>query len=142
MKTRYDDSNGLWGIDLERGEEINTSVERFCREAGIFAAEFRAIGAVERPTLGYYNLETRVYEWHEYLGIYEATMQGNVSVKDGAPFLHVHPVLSGPDLRAFLGHMKTGFVGVVIEGFLQPLEEPIERVFCPAIGLPRWQLQP
>ncbi|MBU4533798.1 MAG: DNA-binding protein [Firmicutes bacterium] len=53
------------------------------------------IGAVTRARVGYYNQTGRSYhalEWNEHLEI--LCLVGNVSVKDGAPFVHAHVTLS------------------------------------------------
>lgn len=141
MRTRFDKKTGIYALYLERGEPLNSSIESFAASHDIGAAMVHAIGAVENPVLGYYHLDTRVYEWHEYSGIFELNMSGaNITLKDGKPFLHAHPTIAGPDHVAHMGHLQGATVGVVVECFLTPLGEPIEREQNNALGLACWEL--
>ena len=67
------------------------------------------IGATSHLVLGYYDQEAREYRNHEYEGGFEiASGSGNVSIKDGEPFVHLHVVASGPNGDANGGHVMPG----------------------------------
>jgi predicted DNA-binding protein with PD1-like motif len=52
---------------------------------------------------------------------------GNISLKDGEPFAHIHVSLGGPDGKLYGGHLVEGEV-FVAEVFIQELlGEPLER---------------
>lgn len=125
-------------IKLVRGEELITTLTAFCDERGIQAAVFQGIGAIERVQIGYYDLNTREYFFKQEEGIFEvASMQGNVALVDGKPFIHAHAVLSRCDetLSCIGAHIKEAYVAVTLEIFLTPLDTSISRTLNDDVGL-------
>ncbi len=125
-------------IQLERGEELIGTLTDFCAKRGIQSAVFQGIGAVERVEIGYYDLGTREYFFRKESGVFEvASMQGNVALVDGKPFIHAHAVLSRCDesLACIGAHIKEAFIAVTLEVFMTPLDTSIERKLDDDIGL-------
>ena len=55
------------------------------------------------------------------------SLLGNISLKDGEPFAHIHVALGDPEGRVYGGHLISGEV-FVAEVFVQELlGEPLER---------------
>lgn len=126
-------------VGLERGERIRASIESFATREKIVGAELKAIGALKDPELAYYDLSTKQYLKRLFPGIWELVLAGNISLKDGKPFLHAHVTIGGRDFQAFCGHLVDAEVGVVVEMFMHLLATPVHRVYCEDIGLPRWE---
>ncbi len=125
-------------IKLERGEELIATLTQYCADANIQNAVFQGIGAVERVKIGYYDLGTREYFFRDEPGVFEvASMQGNVALVEGKPFIHAHAVLSRCDntLECIGAHIKEAYVAVTLEIFLTPLDSAIERKHDDSIGL-------
>ncbi|MFA7309309.1 MAG: PPC domain-containing DNA-binding protein [Candidatus Paceibacterota bacterium] len=125
-------------IKLERGEDVIPTLTDFCTRRGIRAAVFQGIGAVERVKIGYYDLRKKEYFFRDEPGVFEvASMQGNVALVDGKPFIHAHAVLSRCDEScACIGaHIKEAFVAVTLEIYLTPLDIAISRKPDESIGL-------
>lgn len=136
----YKDPSGVYVMSLARGDEVNQSIENWAREYGVHGAKVEAIGAVESPELGYYDLKRKTYIRKTFKGIWELTpLVGNITLKDGEPFLHAHVVLGGPEFKTLGGHLFQAKTGVVVEVFITPLETPLPRIMCEEIGLPRWE---
>ncbi len=71
------------------------------------------IGSLKDPVIGYYNTEKGVYEETRLQGFYElAHGSGNISLKEGKPFIHLHVVLGGKNGKAYAGHLLKGEVYV------------------------------
>lgn len=112
------------------------SLTEWCREHDVRSATLSGIGAVEYASFGYYDLTDRTYHFTQYTEMLEvASMQGNVALKDGKPFLHVHAVFSGQDNNAIGGHVEEMRVGVVLEVNLRPLSREIVREHDECTGL-------
>ncbi len=127
-------------VSLERGETLRDTIESLAAELGIQAARISAIGALENPELGCYELDDREYLHRTFEGIYElVSLEGNISLLDGEPFLHAHVAISGPDFQVQGGHLFDARVGVVVEMFVEPCDGPLPRMYCDAIGLARWE---
>lgn len=134
------EEDGRVVVSLERGEAIRENVESLATELGLVAAKVSAIGALETPELGCYELDDREYLRREFDGIWELlSLEGNISLLDGEPFLHAHVSISGHDFSVKGGHLFDSRVGVVVEMFIEPLDTPLPRIPCEAIGLPRWE---
>ncbi|MBI5644720.1 DUF296 domain-containing protein [Candidatus Kaiserbacteria bacterium] len=136
---KYTGSGTSYIIRLERGEEMISTLSDFlATEGGARSAIFQGIGALERVKIGYYDLAKKEYYFRKEQGVFEvASMQGNVSVVDGKPFIHAHAVLSRCDEScACIGaHIKEAYVAVTLEVFLTMLEREIGRVHDDVTGL-------
>ncbi len=94
--------------------DIVGALTEFCRQQGIHAGWLSAIGTVRRAEVGYFDHERGEYRHIAVAQFMEiVSCQGNVSLKDGAPFVHLHVVLSGPEGQTVAGHLfeSTVFVG-------------------------------
>ncbi len=125
-------------IKLERGEELIATLTQYCADENIRNAIFQGIGAVERVKIGYYDLGKREYFFRNEPGVFEvASMQGNVALVEGKPFIHAHAVLSRCDgtLECIGAHIKEAYVAVTLEIFMTPLDSAVERKHDDSIGL-------
>ncbi len=125
-------------IILSRGERLFESLTTYAQVNGITHASFQAIGALEDVTIGYYELATREYHFTTYSETFEvASMQGNVTLVEGNPFVHVHAVLSRCDtsLACIGGHIKDARVAVTLEIHARRGEESLVRLHDDTIGL-------
>lgn len=134
------ETDGRLVVSLTRGEPVRASLEQLALEQGLVAAQVSAIGALEDPELGCWDLEQKVYHKRLMPGVWELlSLQGNLSLHEEKPFLHAHVLLSGADYTALGGHFFESRVGVVLEMFVLPYPTPLPRRFCPELGLPRWE---
>jgi hypothetical protein len=70
-------------------------------------------------TIGWFNLDTSGYEHSTYSEPHEVlSLSGNVSLKDGKPFVHIHTSLAGRDNRVIGGHLFSGIVCNTVELFI------------------------
>jgi hypothetical protein len=129
-------TNDIFILRVNKGEDVVKSITEFCKKEGIDNAYFTGIGAVSTLTCGYYNLEEKQYHFKEYTEPLEVvSLTGNVMLKDGAPFVHVHGVFTDTENRALGGHIVEMQVHVVLEVVLTPLSSKIERHLDECIGL-------
>lgn len=128
-------------VRLERGEEIHPALEALCREAGILAGTLTGIGAVDRATLGIFKVGEKKYYGTELTGEMEvASLLGNISTKEGEPYLHLHATLGGDGGETWCGHLSYGRVSATCEIFIQKLPTQIERRMDEQVGINRMVL--
>ena len=128
--------NDLFFLRLERGEELVSSFERFASKHGIESAEVRAIGAITDFELGYYILSEKKYTRKKFEVIAELISGiGNLAIREGKNFLHMHISAGLPDFSVVGGHMFSGVASATIEAFVVPFGKRIERSFDEEIGL-------
>jgi len=101
---------------LERGTDLVAEIERICAERDITAAGVSVIGAVSHAAFAYYEqtdhryLELGSDTHHEITGFI-----GNVSLREGAPFLHAHATFADAQGACVGGHLLRGTVVFVAE---------------------------
>ena len=70
-----------------------------------------------------------------------ASCAGNISLKDGEPFVHVHVVLADEAGNTKAGHLLEGIV-FAAEVHLRQLEGPkLERKYDEVTGLSLWEVK-
>ena len=96
-------------VRLNTGADLLDGITAFAAASGIEAAWLTYLGAVSRASLRYYDQDERIYrdfELDEHLEVLSGV--GNVSLLDGAPFVHTHAAFADAKGRAFGGHLNTG----------------------------------
>lgn len=127
---------------INRGEELIALLTQYAKGENLTSAWLSGLGGSGNVTLGFYDIETKEYEWKEFNEPQEIlNLTGNLSWVDGEPFWHVHGAFSGRDLNAVGGHVKELVVGLTCEVLITPLETPLTRVFDDETGLKLLQKQ-
>ena len=123
-------------INIDKDEKVVETLTRFCKENGIKNAKLSGIGAVKKTKIGAYDLPKKEYIKREYSEILELlSLEGNVALKDGEPFIHAHVVLSDHNMQTLGGHLFETTVGVAGEFFLTQFDGNAYRELKPDIGL-------
>jgi uncharacterized protein len=129
---------------LGKGDDLVGALTNICQDLGITLGEVKAIGAVSRARIGYYHQDTRQYEWLDLARPMEIlALEGNISLKDGKPFVHAHVILSDGDGQAFGGHLAEGTIVFATEFVIQELkaERALNRQMDEETGLFLWPQQ-
>jgi predicted DNA-binding protein with PD1-like motif len=110
------------------------------REQGIEAATFTAVGALKQAKLGFYDQEKHVYVESVLAGPQEiASCTGNISIKNGAPFVHVHAVLADQAGLVRAGHLLAGRVFAEVN-LIELVGEKVTRKRDAVTGLSLWDI--
>jgi len=121
---------------LKAGAKVPEDIISLARRDKIHTARFEAIGGVDRLQLAYFNHETKKYEEQEYTEFLEVTtLLGNVTVKEGKPFLHVHGNFGRKDRSVIGGHVMSARVFPILEAVLTPTTNRALRRFDDDLGL-------
>ena len=134
----YEEERGLLVL-LQRGEKLVAGLTQLAKDRGLRGAGLSALGALCDVELGYYVLHDKRYERITLADDLELlSLTGNVTLKDGAPFVHVHASLGDREFRARGGHLFEATVGASVELRVErwsaaPVRKPDE-----AIGLALW----
>jgi len=96
---------------LDRGADLLASLEQICFDENIRLGEIRAIGAVSRARVGYYRQAEQAYSYIEIPGAHEIIgLLGNISLRDGRPFVHAHISLMDEEGKMVGGHLAQGTI--------------------------------
>ncbi|MDP6525934.1 MAG: DNA-binding protein [Kiritimatiellia bacterium] len=128
---------------LSCGCDLLEELTGICAESEISLGRVEALGAVQKARVGFYNQETRTYEFHELDRSLEiASLVGNVSLKDGKPFVHAHVTLTDETGKAWGGHLAPGTVVFACEFILEAFDGPaFKRGPDEETGLPLWSMK-
>jgi len=135
MTYNFDGYNYL--IRLEKGEHLAASLEQFMRETGIEGAWVSGVGGALEATVGFYNLETKQYQWKTFDQLQEIlSLQGNLAHSEqGEMMFHLHGVFAGDNYQAIGGHIKDLVAGATVELFVHRAYQPMHRKMDQNIGL-------
>ena len=128
-------------VSLERGDEILHSIYTVADEVDIKFGWINGIGAAKNITLGSYPMEIKNYIKKEFKGEFELTsLMGNISTKDGNPFVHIHANISDEECNGYGGHLFSGTITATGELIIFLSNSVINREKSSNIGLYLWNL--
>lgn len=124
-------------VILDSGEEAFTTLTKFANDAAITAASLTAIGAFERATIGWFDLEKKSYKKIEIAEQCEVLSAiGDIAVgDDGKASLHVHVVLGLADGTTRGGHLLEGKVRPTLEVVIADTPAHLRRKKKPDLGI-------
>ena len=123
-------------VRIDLGEDILNSLECLCEKEKIGLARVEAIGAANHAVLGVYDLAEQAYHREELDRFMEITsLTGNVTRKDGKPYLHLHGTFADRDHVIHGGHVLEATVGATCEMFVTVLPGEAERVRDERLGI-------
>lgn len=103
-------------LRLEKGEELLESLNTLCQQENILAGAVSGIGATDEVTVGLFDTKQKRYLCTTYTGDMEITsLFGNISRKDGEPYLHLHINVADGSNRVIGGHLNRCVISVTAE---------------------------
>ena len=138
MKTqRIDDNNDLtFVLILDKGDEVIESLTDWAQQNQISSASFKAIGAFQSATLGYFDRERKDYDKipiNEQVEV--LSLVGDIALKDGKPKIHAHVVVGKRDGTAHGGHILQAHVWPTLEIVLTETPAQLRRTHDDETGL-------
>jgi len=126
---------------LPHGGDLLQEIAAVADAHGMAMAEVRAIGALSKARLAYYDQGSRQYHEYDVEGAVELlALLGNVSRRDGSTAVHVHATLARHDGACIGGHVVPGCRVFACELMLQELDgETLAREHDDVTGLPLWR---
>jgi hypothetical protein len=128
---------------LNHGADLLKELTDICEQEGIQLGRLEALGAVQKACIGFYNQQTREYEYQTIERTLEIlNVVGNVSIRDKKPIVHAHITLGDCDGKAFGGHLAPGTIVFACEYVIEILDgKALERGLDEETGLPLWTPQ-
>jgi predicted DNA-binding protein with PD1-like motif len=131
-----DDTERTHVLIMETGDEVASSLQRFCEENGVHDARFTAIGGFSALTLGYFDWDKKDYE---KIPLYEQVevlmLAGDVATQNDHPKLHAHVVVGKRNGTAHGGHLLEGYVRPTLEVMLIESPKHLKRTMNAEVGL-------
>ncbi len=124
-------------LRLDPGEEIVASLTRLVEQENVRLGTVSALGAAGDVTIGIFNTAEKKYYSQRYQGDYEiSALVGNVTRKEGEPYLHLHITIGNPVTgEVHAGHLTAATISATLELFLQVWDGQVGRKFSDTVGL-------
>jgi uncharacterized protein len=127
---------------LSCGGDLLGELTNLCIERNITLGKIEALGAVQKACIGFYNQESKAYEFTSFDRPMEINnLIGNVSLKDGKPFVHAHVTLTDEKDVTIGGHLAEGTIVFACEFVLEAFTgSGFDRVYDEETGLTLWSM--
>jgi len=127
---------------IEKGEDLLDAFSSFARSNQIRLGFITAIGALQEARIALYDQQKFEYiTWDIKEESEIDNLTGNISIKDGEVFCHLHATLTKPDGHTIGGHVCRGCVVFACEFIVQEIiGEDFVRVPDKDTGLSLWQI--
>jgi hypothetical protein len=126
---RYARVGDSWILRLETGENIVAAVAAFAADRKIDAGAVSGIGAAYGAVLGHFDRASREYHRGTFPDEMEIlSLAGNIAVRQGRAFPHLHATLGRRDFSAVGGHLFEARAGATCEIVIRPLAGYLQRV--------------
>ncbi len=91
---------------FKKGDDVITKLEDILKKEKIQMGFISIIGAVEEATIGYYNQKKKEYiKKHIKSPMEILSMKGNISLKEGNIFIHLHGIFGKRNFKTTGGHI-------------------------------------
>lgn len=115
-------------------------LQQIVLDNNIKSGQLQFIGALQKAVIGFYDQSEKRYcsvQIAKPVEIINGT--GNISLKDGQPFIHTHVTLADQNGAAYGGHLLPGSKVFACEYYIQELVGPeLHRKPDHITGLPLW----
>lgn len=133
---KYVKTGDVLAVRLDPGEEIIASVLKIAKDENIRFAEISAIGAVGRAVFGLYDLNEQKYHSLTFNQPLElVSLNGNLSLKDGEPYLHLHAAFADEKGAVIGGHLNEAVISATCEMFIRTFDMDMGRRISEQTGL-------
>jgi predicted DNA-binding protein with PD1-like motif len=124
-------------IVFDPGDEAAAKLLDFAQQENVAHASFTALGAFEKCTFAFFDLDTKQYDNIDINEQVEVmSLVGNVASVENEPKLHAHVVIGKRNGTAHGGHLVSGHVRPTLEVSLTAFDKKIMRKTDETTGLP------
>jgi predicted DNA-binding protein with PD1-like motif len=115
-------------LRLDADEEIVGTIAWFADDRRIDTGVVEGIGSVHHAVLGYFDRASKEYLRRTIEADCEiVSLLGNIALKEGKAFPHLHVTLGTRDFQAFAGHLFEGRVAATCELRVRALPGMVQR---------------
>jgi uncharacterized protein len=126
---------------LPHGTDLLDGLTQMAQKENIRIGRISALGATTHAIVAYYDQSEKKYKPMEFShGMEILNLHGNISIRDGKPFVHAHIVLGDRQGKTFGGHLMPGTKLWACEFFIDEFEgKDLVRGLDETTGLFLWK---
>ena len=122
-------------IRLDPGEKVIETLTALCAREKIGAGVLHGIGTVGEAELGWFDTDAKEYRTTRIREECEiVSLNGNISLLGGKPFVHAHVALGSSSFGVRGGHLREAAVSATAEIVLTRFFDDLERKKAPGSG--------
>ena len=98
-------------IKMEKGEDILETIVKYCKKVDLKSGAVYGLGAVEKASLGFFDLKSKTYLTNNYdFNAEILTCTGNIAKnKETDEYIaHIHMTIGDSEGKTFGGHLLPG----------------------------------
>lgn len=123
-------------VRLDKGDEIVKSLMKVAGTEKLMLASVSGIGATDDFEVGVFDIKRSDYEHFRFRGIHEiVALVGNLTTKDGAPYIHLHITCAGEGGKIVGGHLFNAKISLTAEIFLHKADGNADRLRDETLGI-------
>jgi uncharacterized protein len=125
-----------WAMVFDPGDEAMAGLKQFAFDQSLHGAHFTGIGAFERVTVAWFNIETQKYQpivIDEQVEV--LSLIGDVADADDTPSVHAHLCVAKRDGSAHGGHLQSAIVRPTLEVIVVESPAHLRKSYRPEFGL-------
>jgi len=139
---KYQRFNDTYVLRLEKGEEIVSSLKKFCEKENIKLGSIEGLGATNHLVVGLFDLDEKIYHKKEFNEPFEITsLLGNISTMNDEVYLHLHINCADKNMNVYGGHLYECTISVTCELFVRVIDGKVDRYKDEAIGINLYDLK-
>ena len=132
-------------VRLDKDDEIITALTQVCDKEKLSVAQIQGIGGCESVTVGVFDAEKKRYNETTVEGLLEMTsLDGNLTVFEGKPYLHLHAAFAYREdgaIKSISGHLLKAVIGLTGEIVITPAAGHIGRKYIDELGIRIWDFE-
>ena len=122
---------------VEPDEDLIEAIITMVKNHKIQSGLINCIGALKKFTVGYFNIDTKIYErktFEEYIEL--VSCMGNIAFKDGEPIIHLHLSIGNSEYSVIGGHLfQPAIVSITGEVYILEIDQKMSREIDPELNL-------
>lgn len=143
MKIKKQTINKLIWLQIKNGDDLLAAITEYCQNNNIQAGLIHAVGAFKKAAFSFYDQEKKRYLTEAVNRPTELlSCLGNISLKDGQPFIHAHITIADKMGKVYGGHLEKGSIVFACEcAIMQAGGEFLKRKLDKLTGLNLWDFE-
>ena len=127
-------------LRLDKGDDISATIYAVAEKEEIKSANISGIGATDDFTVGVFDIAKKGYKEYAFKGNHEINaIIGNITEKDGKPYVHLHVTATGDGCKVVGGHLIKGIISLTGEIIIAISNGNVSREFNDSLGINRWK---
>ncbi len=114
---------------VEPNEDLIEAIITMVKNHKIQSGFINCIGALKKFTIGYFNIDTKVYEskmFEEYIELVSCT--GNIAFKNDEAIIHLHITIGNSEFSLMGGHLlQPAIISITGEVFIFEIDQKLNR---------------